>query len=166
MPLDDAGTSKAVCGGLDNLEVDGHQIAHPAHLCQALDRGRQHLVEVAKGFQLMELATRKANRRPGPVLPRAPLDFVLPPAPPGYITPDDLQSIQGNPEEEVPQLLEGTIESIQADKAVNEIADITSYLGPVRIILLLLDGGRRERASSEQHPQHSEVTRWQFVSWA
>ena len=64
-------------------------------------QGISHGIEVARDFQFMELAKRSVIRRPGPVMPRPPWDFVLPQAPPGHVIPGELQLLQRNAEEEV-----------------------------------------------------------------
>ena len=65
------------------------------------------------------------------------------PASPGYIIPEDLAAVRKDPEEAVAFVTHGSPQSIREHPSTSLIADITPYLGPVRVVLLLYGGRRR-----------------------
>ena len=73
-----------------------------------------------------------------------PLGGILPPAFPGYVTPEELTAMiqQRNQEQDDPSW--GTVEDLKTKVVESDIDDITPYLGPVRAIVLFYGSRRRQ----------------------
>ena len=73
----------------------------------------------------------------GPTLPPPPRTWVMPPPPVGCITKAETRAIL--PQEDIGDEVKPlTPEQIATDYATPDISDFTPYLGPTRVILLLL----------------------------
>ena len=76
-----------------------------------------------------------------------PPGAVLPPAPLGYVTPEDLSAMNQQHNQEQDVIKWGTVEDLRHQAQQPDIKDINPFLGPIRAILLF-DGGRREEKGS------------------
>ena len=122
-----------------------------SEICLFLARGYTQpygrMQEVATGTELKELHRRKKFRLHGPlrrqcqpngrILYRAP-----PPPPPCYFTPEEIEACI-SPKEESVDTTYYTPEDVRHHPARENIKDITPFLGPIRVILLLYGGRRR-----------------------
>ena len=117
-------------------------------------QGWGHGTEEFTGLELRRRMNWRPHRIPGPLpapLPRAqlrPYNEDLPPAPRGYLTPEEVENIEPNPDHLPPSESYGSLSDMRriiADKDMqHNLHDITPHLGPLRVALLLYGGRRRE----------------------
>ena len=72
---------------------------------------------------------------PGAVLPLAPL---------GYITPEELAAMNQQHNQEQDDIKWGTVEDLRHQAQQSDMKDITSFLGPIRAIVFFYGGRRRK----------------------
>ena len=72
-----------------------------------------------------------------------PEGAVLPPAPPAYITPEDLEAMVQHHSQEQDGLSWGTVDDLKRQAQQSDINDITPFLGLVRAIVFFHGGRRR-----------------------
>ena len=64
----------------------------------------------------------------------------MPPAPPGYVTPEELEAMVQHHNQEQVDLSWGTVEDLKIQAQQSDINDITPFMGPVRAIVLFYGG--------------------------
>ena len=108
--------------------------------------GLGHGAEVARGARWYQFEHTRYTFIPGPSgwrLPLVPVGTVLPPALPGYITPEELAALHQDPPDDPALADYASPQAIRQHPSTAQIADITLYLGTFRAILLFCGGRRR-----------------------
>ena len=128
--------------------------------------GGVHGAEVAKGAELAMRDKREAYRLPGPELAPAPAGAAMPPAPPGHLTPEEVNKFEDEQEEDPPDRNEGTVSAMSQNPARCTLHDITPYLGPIRVAFLFYGGGRRDGDVAHFLEIHAPSFRPLVVNWS
>ena len=104
--------------------------------------GFGYSVERAEGIGLARLKAEPRTRFIGPLRwTEDPPGAALPPRPPGYVTPEELTARiqQRNQDPDDPGW--GLVEDLKEQAAVSNLGDITSFLGPIRALVLFMTAG-------------------------
>ena len=73
-----------------------------------------------------------------------PLGAILPPASPGYVTPEESTAMIQHHNQAQDDPSWGTVEDLKRQAEESDISDITPFLGPIRAIVLFYGGKRKQ----------------------
>ena len=101
--------------------------------------------ETAEGMEFAKLKAEPMIRLAGPLLWETNLPIgPLPPPPPGYVISEELAARIQLPNQDPDDQKWGIVEDLKDQARESIIGDITPFLGPIRAIVVLYGGRRRQ----------------------